>query len=56
MKLSCPLYLRTIKNTERIVELLGLLSGKKILPATTLIILDEIQECSAALNSLNYFK
>lgn len=44
------------KNPQRIVELLGLLSGKKILPGDTLIILDEIQECSAALNSLKYFK
>lgn len=44
------------KNPQRIVELLGLLSGKKILPKDTLIILDEIQECSAALNALKYFK
>ena len=44
------------KNPERIIELLGLLSGQKILPAETLIIFDEIQECSAALNSLKYFK
>lgn len=44
------------KNPERIVELLGLLCGKKILPGDTLIILDEIQECSAALNALKYFK
>lgn len=44
------------KNPERIVDLLGLLCGKKILPGDTLIILDEIQECSAALNALKYFK
>jgi hypothetical protein len=44
------------KNPHRIVELLGLLSGQKIIPGETLIILDEIQECSAALNSLKYFK
>lgn len=44
------------KNPERIVELLGLLCGKKILPGDTLIILDGIQECSAALNALKYFK
>lgn len=44
------------KNPQRIVELLGLLNGKKILPGETLIILDEIQECSAALNALKYFK
>ncbi|MEG7529892.1 MAG: AAA family ATPase [Hungatella sp.] len=44
------------KNPQRILELLGLLSGKKIIPEETLIILDEIQECSAALNALKYFK
>ena len=44
------------KNPHRIIELLGLLSGQKILPGETLIILDEIQECSAALNALKYFK
>lgn len=44
------------KNPERIIELLGLLSGLKIMQGDTLIILDEIQECSAALNSLKYFK
>lgn len=44
------------KNPERIVELLGLLSNQKIEAGSTLIIFDEIQECSAALNSLKYFK
>jgi len=43
------------KNPHRIIELLVLLCGKKILPGETLIILDEIQECPAALNSLKYF-
>ena len=43
------------KNPHRIVELLGLLRGQKIEPARTLIIFDEIQECSAALNSLKCF-
>lgn len=43
------------KNPHRIVELLGLLSGIKIIPEQTLIILDEIQECSSALNCLKYF-
>jgi predicted AAA+ superfamily ATPase len=46
----------TNKNPQRIIELLGLLSGKKILPRETLVIFDEIQECSAALNALKYFK
>jgi predicted AAA+ superfamily ATPase len=44
------------KNPLRIIELLGLLSGEKILPGKTLIIFDEIQECAAALNALKYFK
>ena len=46
----------TNKNPQRIVELLGLLSGQKIVPGETLIIFDEIQECSAALNALKYFR
>jgi predicted AAA+ superfamily ATPase len=44
------------KNPRRIVELLGALSGQKIIPGETLIIFDEIQECSEALNTLKYFK
>jgi predicted AAA+ superfamily ATPase len=44
------------KDPHRIIELLGLLSGQKILPGETLIIFDEIQECSAALNALKYFR
>ena len=44
------------KNPHRIIELLGLLSGQKILPGETLVIFDEIQECSTALNSLKYFR
>jgi len=44
------------KNPHRIIELLGLLSGRKIYPEETLVILDEIQECPAALNALKYFK
>ena len=44
------------KNPQRIIELLGLLHGRKIMPAETLIIFDEIQECSEALNALKYFR
>jgi predicted AAA+ superfamily ATPase len=44
------------KNPHRIIELLSLLSGKKIIPGETLVIFDEIQECSAALNALKYFR
>ncbi|NLP48474.1 MAG: ATP-binding protein [Clostridiales bacterium] len=46
----------TNKNPHRIIELLSLVAGKKIEPEETLIILDEIQECPDALNSLKYFK
>ncbi len=44
------------KNPNRIVELLSMIAGKKILPGETLIIFDEIQECPEALNALKYFK
>ena len=43
------------KNPHRIVELLSMISGERILPETTLIIFDEIQECPEALNTLKYF-
>lgn len=46
----------TNKNPHRIIELLSLLSGTKIVPGGTLIIFDEIQECPEALNTLKYFK
>lgn len=46
----------TNKNSQRIIELLSLIAGTKILPRDTLIIFDEVQECPAALNSLKYFK
>lgn len=46
----------TNKNPQRIIELLSLIDGKKILPEETLIIFDEIQECPPALNTLKYFK
>ena len=44
------------KNPHRIIELLSLLSGRKITPGETLVIFDEIQECPTALNTLKYFK
>ena len=44
------------KNPHRIVELLSMIAGQEIIPGETLIIFDEIQECSDALNSLKYFK
>ena len=47
---------RANKNPQRIIELLSLIAGEKILPEKTLVIFDEIQECPEALNSLKYFK
>jgi len=44
------------KNPHRIIELLSLIAGERILPEQTLIIFDEIQECPDALNALKYFK
>lgn len=46
---------KTNKDPVRIIELLGLLKGKKIEPKKHLIIFDEVQECPEALNSLKYF-
>lgn len=45
----------TNKDVHRIIELLGMIKGKKILPGRHLMIFDEVQECPAALNSLKYF-
>ena len=44
------------KNPYRIIELLSMISGEKIIPGETLVIFDEVQECPEALNSLKYFK
>jgi len=43
------------KDPNLILERLALIRNKTILPEKTLIILDEIQECSNALGSLKYF-
>ena len=44
------------KNPHRIIELLSMIQGERIVPGDTLIIFDEIQECPEALNTLKYFK
>lgn len=46
---------KTNKNPHRLIELLSLIAGIKIEPQHTLVIFDEIQECSEALNALKYF-
>ena len=43
------------KDPKRIINVLSMVSGVKIEPGKTLVILDEIQECNDALNSLKYF-
>lgn len=50
----CDIF-RTTKDPQRIVQQLSFLHGRKITPQTTLLILDEIQECNEALNALKYF-
>lgn len=42
-------------DTERIILELSLVHGKAIKPESTLVIFDEIQECSKAITSLKYF-
>ena len=42
-------------NTERLILGLELYAGRKIDPAATLIIFDEVQEVPKALSSLKYF-
>jgi len=42
-------------DTKRIILELELFFGKSIKPGTTLIILDEIQECGRALTAMKYF-
>lgn len=48
-------FFETTKDPKRILENLSLVHGKAILPQSTLIIFDEIQECNEALNALKYF-
>ena len=44
------------KDPQRILDSLALLHGTEIVPRTTLLFFDEIQECSEALISLKYFQ
>ncbi|MBU1427565.1 AAA family ATPase, partial [bacterium] len=40
---------------QRIIDMLGALNGKKIIPEKTLLIFDEVQEIPRALTALKYF-
>ena len=48
-------FFEITKDPKRILQNLSLVHGKTILPQTTLVIFDEIQECNDALNALKYF-
>ena len=43
------------KNPQRIIELLSMIAGEKILPGETLVIFDEVQEVPRAMTSLKMF-
>lgn len=43
-------------HIQTLIEKLSLYCQKKIIPGETLLFLDEIQECEAALSALRYFK
>lgn len=48
-------FFETTKDVKRILQNLMMVNGSPILPKTTLVIFDEIQECNKALNTLKYF-
>lgn len=48
-------FFETTKDPKRIMANLSLAGNCPILPGDTLLILDEIQDCPAAINSLKYF-
>src|SRR3990167_4053473 len=51
-----PLFREQYGNSQELIKTIGLLSGKKIIPDSTLLFIDEIQESPEALLSLRYFK
>ncbi len=48
-------FFNKTKDPKRIIDFLSLHLNQPIIPGKTLLILDEIQECNSALNSLKYF-
>ena len=48
-------FFQLTKDVNRILQNLMLVSGQKIEPDNTLIILDEVQDCPEVINSLKYF-
>ncbi len=52
---ACELFMGRLE-VQRILEKIQLYSGTKVVTGKTLLFLDEIQECPAALKMLRYFK
>jgi len=48
-------FFETTKDVKRILQNLMFASGQTITPEKTLIIFDEVQDCSEVINSLKYF-
>ena len=48
-------FFEATNDPHRIIDSLSLAGGVSIKPSSTLVILDEIQDCPAALSSLKYF-
>ncbi len=48
-------FFETTRNPDRILAGLSLASGQPINPGETLVVLDEIQDCPAAIGALKYF-
>ena len=46
---------RRTKDPRQLVRMMEMMAGRPIVPSSTLIVFDEIQECNDALNSLKYF-
>ncbi len=55
MKADFVISLKRLKTPSALYSNCLFCMGRKINPQTTLLILDEIQECNEALNSLKYF-
>lgn len=48
-------FFKTTKDVDRILQNLMLASSQKILPESTFIIFDEVQDCPEVINSMKYF-
>ncbi|MEA1876333.1 MAG: ATP-binding protein [Bacteroidota bacterium] len=48
-------FFRDTKDVHRILKNLSLVFGRQIMPQSTLVVFDEIQECNEALGTLKYF-